>query len=103
MREHACHHLQDAAVMCQGIPLMLVCLCSDYFIVPTDNPVVSDCVNGDVRLVGGPTPLEGTVEVCRNKVWGGVCMSGFYNSDANVVCHQLGFQRAGNLFTHVSH
>lgn len=64
---------------------------------PSDNPAVSDCVDGDVRLVGGPIPLEGTVELCRNRVWGGVCQSLWDFNDANVVCSQLGFQQQGKL------
>ena len=48
-----------------------------------------------MRLIGGPTPLEGTVEVCMSNVWGGVCHSSWDSNDANVVCSQLGFQPIG--------
>lgn len=59
------------------------------------NPVLSDCTDGDVRLVGGPTLREGTVEICKNGAWGGVCHSSWDSADADVVCSQLGFQHTG--------
>ena len=52
-------------------------------------------MDGDLRLVGGATVLEGRVEVCINHAWGGVCDSSWSSTDASVVCNQLGFQRAG--------
>ena len=63
------------------------------------DPIVSDCDNGDIRLVGGATTLEGRVEVCLNNVWGAVCHHSFHNQEASVTCSQLGFQRAGQLFS----
>ena len=62
----------------------------------TDDPMVTDCEDGDVRLVGGATPSEGTVELCRNRVWGGICDKYWDYSEANVVCSQLGFLPSGN-------
>ena len=67
-----------------------------YFIV-TENPVKSNCIDNNVRLVGGPTPLEGTVEICRNKVWIGICSRSQNSAFANVVCYQLGYQSSGML------
>ena len=66
------------------------------FVNKLDTPVVSDCVDGDVRLKGGPTPQEGTVEICVSNVWGGVCQSRWDSTDANVACSQLGYQPVGN-------
>lgn len=60
-----------------------------------DEAVVSDCMDGDLRLVGGATVLEGRVEVCVNHAWGGICDYSWDSTDASVVCNQLGFQRAG--------
>ena len=60
-----------------------------------DDPIVTDCVSGDIQLIGGPTPFEGTVEVCRNSVWGGVCQYHWTFDEANTVCSQLGFQSRG--------
>ena len=59
------------------------------------DPIVSDCGDGDIRLVDGATALEGRVEVCLNNAWGAVCHYGFYSSEARVVCTQLGFQQTG--------
>ena len=38
----------------------------------TGNSTYSDCEDGEIRLVGGSTVLEGRVEVCINNAWGGV-------------------------------
>jgi len=43
-----------------------------------------------VRLVGGPSPLEGRVEVYYNDTWGTVCYHQFDDLDAKVVCYMLG-------------
>jgi deleted-in-malignant-brain-tumors protein 1 len=59
------------------------------------NPTTSDCDDGDIRLIGGSTALEGRVEVCFSKVWGAICDSSFGPEEASVTCAQLGFQRAG--------
>ena len=53
------------------------------------------CTNGDVRLAGGLTRLDGRVELCVNNSWGGVCGSGWDDSDAAVVCRQIGFSGIG--------
>ena len=48
------------------------------------------CQDGDVRVVGGDTLLEGRVEVCLNRAWGTVCSRGFTEDEAHTVCTQLG-------------
>ena len=67
---------------------------------------MSNCEDGDVRLVDGSTQYEGRVEVCINKVWGTVCSSRRYSfstnyywgtPDSKVVCRQLGYMELGTI------
>ena len=55
--------------------------------------------NGEVRLVGGEYPSEGRLEVFFNGQWGGVCSSGFDQSEGDVVCRQLGYTHSEEVST----
>ena len=55
----------------------------------------SSCPYGAIRLVDGPSPYEGRVEICINNVWGTICDDDWGAADAEVACHQLGYATEG--------
>jgi len=54
-----------------------------------------------VRLVGGPHPSRGRVEVYYNNTWRAVCDVNFNDSAAIVVCRMLGYERL-SLFMYLA-
>ena len=63
------------------------------FALPIVTLVAGQCTPGESRLVGGTSPRDGVMEICTvNGTWGTVCGYGFGCEEANVACHQLGFQ-----------
>ena len=64
-----------------------------YMSVVTD--IIPDCTEGDIRLIGGQSELEGTLEVCLNGTWGSVCDNFWGYEETGVVCHQLGRTSTG--------
>ena len=64
-----------------------------------DLPLVEPiCLSGEVRLTGGETQNEGTVELCVGNRWeGSICDEGWDNADAAVICRQLGLTGEGEF------
>ena len=48
-----------------------------------------------MQLVGGPNGNSGIVEYCENYLWGLIAEPGWSDTDAAVVCKQLGFSEEG--------
>ena len=70
----SCGHVSDAGVRCSTIMVT--------------------CTQGAIRLQGG-TATQGRVDICNNNVWGTVCNSNFDDTNARVVCVQLGLPNTG--------
>lgn len=51
-----------------------------------------------LRLAASPYPGIGRVEVYTGSTWGTICGQGFDDSDANVICRQMGFGTAKLAF-----
>ena len=78
--------------------LMFACLVHACMTLQKKSTAAQSCSHGAVRLVGGRSSNEGTVEICINGVWGTACHSSWDNYDATVVCRQLGFSGSGTNF-----
>ena len=54
----------------------------------------NECMEGDIRLIGGQRNNEGRIEVCAKTFigvlrWGSVCSDRWDKDDATVACRQL--------------
>ena len=87
--EHNCDHIEDAGVSCD--PAFLPPAPPR----PPPSPPQAPLYEGDLRLVDGPTELEGRLEVyhCTTSgdcSWGTVCDNLFDQEEATVACRQMG-------------
>ena len=57
-----------------------------HFIEP-----ISECTNGDTRLLDGKIEQEGRPEVCVNGIWSQICDIGWSVIDGQVACLSLGY------------
>ena len=48
------------------------------------------CNDEDIRLVGGTSPNDGTVELCYEGVWRTACDANWDRNSTLVACRQLG-------------
>ena len=53
------------------------------------------CIAGNVRLIGGLVPTEGTVQMCVGERWRELCRHNWDYQEAFVVCRQLGLPATG--------
>ena len=66
-----------------------------YIVNLVHESTYSNCTDGQVRLFGGSTDYEGTVEICINNAWGTISDYGWGYEEAQTVCNALGYTAPG--------
>ena len=92
--------LLKSAPCAEGFALCAFIYTINYWNINLFDIILSECYDGDLRLVGGRNATEGRLEFCYGGVWGTVCRDRWGQLDASVACSQLGFSSAGDLFIH---
>ena len=72
--------------------------------------LVDACIEGNIKLLNSPSPIQpqnrfikdqlsqGVVSICINDTYRSLCYSpSFGNTEASLVCAQLGFAAYGNI------
>ncbi|XP_070386371.1 neurotrypsin-like, partial [Dermacentor albipictus] len=106
-KKHNCFANETAGVRCRTKACgqsELECsgACIPYYLVCNEQ---RDCADGAdeefecesklaVRLMGGPHPLSGRLELSRHGIWGTVCGDGFGPAEARVACAMMGIAKA---------
>ena len=60
-------------------------------------PCAATCRDGEISLINGNYPSEGTIQICLNNVWGTVCDDLWDRNDATVVCNSLGYRNGQQI------
>ena len=55
----------------------------------------AECEDGDIKLLGGASEVEGRLEMCFNKRWTTIDGDGWTHTDTEVACRELGFSTSG--------
>ena len=66
-----------------------------YILNSVHSSTYSNCTDGQVRLFGGSTDYEGTVEICINNAWGTISDYRWGYQEAQTVCNVLGYTAPG--------
>ena len=53
------------------------------------------CEGNGIRVMFGSSEYEGTLEICENNIWGSIAGMAWGDTNAAVVCAELGFSRQG--------
>jgi deleted-in-malignant-brain-tumors protein 1 len=101
-----CTGLEDSVFECPNIQNTPSCSSSAdaNVICQIHNLEYSNCTDGEVRLFGGSTDYEGTIEVCLNHAWGTISRYWTWNyNEAQTVCNSLGYTTPGASLVYNAH
>ena len=87
-----CDQRSVVGLLCEGNHHLLFILASRKDV---NLPCPEICTDGEVRLSNPHIVRHGRVEVCMNGTWGTICDDFWDNTDASVICKQLGFSPYG--------